>query len=224
MLRWILSCIVLLYFSFSHAQDVEVPGYVVLNSGDTLKGTVILRGYLSAPDSVQFSGRHYTVADCKAFAAGPDVYKRWTVKMDLSYYDDIEHTIYNADSVLTTTVFLKQIHTTKNLELFKFHQFDWRRVLQPQKKKQHFYLLDKANETMTELLVKYRAPDKHKSEFRGTGGEMSVAGQTLNIYRDQLYAYFDFSNERKLKRKVDRLFYSEPTLIAIITEIDSKIK
>jgi hypothetical protein len=207
------------------------PGYVVLDSGDTLRGHLkLLEGYASAPVSIGLSategtpGKGYSVRECKAFAVGEDVYERATVTMNMSYLDEMDMNVLYQDSMLTQTLFLRRIYKGKNLSLLKYHNGEETGFFRAKNVKTHFFVQDP--EKTQELIMAYNnRPIKSvaydPSDFDRSSRAMR---QIRPIYRDQLRIYFDWIREKKLVRRIDASEYREDHLLKIITEIDGKFR
>ena len=80
-----IACIAVIAVHAQHATafvpfspDRLVPGYVVLNDGDTISGKIQLVGYQTALDYVYFSdeksaARKFSVDDCMAFGTEGEI-------------------------------------------------------------------------------------------------------------------------------------------------------
>lgn len=224
--RLIPLLILILFATLSRAQNTQ--GYVVLESGDTLKGIVkLLDGYRSAPQLITLeasgaaSAPYYSVKECKAFAIGDDEYIRATVTMDMSYFTSIDLTILYEDSTLTQTVFLKRIYKGKNISLLKYYDGQELGAFRAVNVKMHFFVQDA--DKVQELIMKYtNAPTKSVVRHFDVDRGSSAMRQIRPIFRDQLRMYFDWLTEKKLLRKLDGSDYTEYHLLKLIPLIDQK--
>ena len=224
--RLIFLLLAILATFLAHAQGGL--GYILLKEGDTLRGDVRLKeGYPSAPRIVGFAGTesalpaNFSANDCKSFRIGNDVYHSATVTMDMSYFSGLDdYKILNADSTLTRTIFLKEVYKGKHLTLLKYYNGAESGFFTKPNVKLHLFIND--GENTRELIMKYTyAPDKGPFDFERGSRAMR---QLRPIYRDQLRMYYDWTQERKLTRKIDASEYSEENLLIIIKEIDGKFR
>jgi hypothetical protein len=228
--RIILLLAMMLSGMASFAQHPLVPGYMVVNSGDTLRGFIKLRGHATAPDGITFSkesqgpGVHYSIENCSAFGTNDELYLRRAVKMDMSVMNKLDFRIHYQDSTLLDTVFLKRVYAGKTYSLFKYFDGNESGFLQEDKKKIHYFLFD--GEQMRELVINFVDPTKNNKSM--TYAELAIGANdqrtTRPFYREQLSVYFDPKKERVLKRKLQGLEYEERPLMKFIALMDSKQK
>ena len=208
------------------SQNRLVPGYVVLNDGDTLKGNIQMVGYQTAPDYVYFSDgkssvRRFSVEECAAFGTDEGVYQRWAVKMDMSCMNTMDYVIHFEDSTVVDTVFLKLAFKGPAYSLFKFYRGNENGFMKPEKEKMHYFIHDVRNNTMQELIRKFSNPGKGTSMFDNRENFLHGTNrQEFAVYKDQLYSYFDRASERKLSRRVANMAYIQKDLIAIFKALN----
>ena len=205
-----------------------VPGYVVLNDGDTLTGKIHTVGYQTAPEYVFFSDeksatRRFSVDECAAFGNEDGVYERWSVKMEMSFMNRIDYIIHNEDSTLLDTVFLKRAYNGTTFSLYKYYRGNESGFLKAEDEKMHFFIHDKRNGTMQELILKFRNPYKGTTKFTTVPSFRDLkVKEPVNIYRDQLLAYFGLPTG-KLRKKIERVAYTENDLSKILKELNTYI-
>jgi hypothetical protein len=223
------NCLAALFLFFSVNVFAQKPGYVVLNSGDTLHGYVkLLDGYLSAPLSIGLSdakkgpAKSYTVEGCKAFGAGEDVYERATVTLDMSYLTNIDRHILYEDSTLTKTVFLRRIYKGRNIHLLKYYEGTEKGFVRTYDVKTHFFIQQGGQ--IQALIMKFKyAPRRQIFQFDLQRGITAVRIK-YPFYRDQLKMYYDFITEKALVKKIDNSDYDEEMLLDIMPLIDKKFR
>jgi hypothetical protein len=210
-MRLLLSLLAVFMAFALHAQ--KQPGYVLLDNGDTLTGSIRLKQ--KEPLIVTFwnnDATEYSVKNCKAVSLnGKDNYERWTVRMDMSHMSKEDYVIHCEDSVRTSTVLLKQLYKGKTISLFHCYEL-----------KDHFFLYN--GKEMQELIVKYVGPDPKINPIAAAtiNGQWSVREERA-IYKDQLRMYLDDEKDRKLKYRLDEAEYRRRDLLPIIVAIDKKL-
>jgi len=224
--RLIFLLLAILATFLAHAQ--AGPGYIILNEGDTLRGEVQLKqGYPGAPRIVGFAGTesaapaNFSVDECKGFCIGNNVYQRATVTMDMSHLANIDLIILNEDILQTQTVFLRQLFKGKYFTLLHYYDGDEEGFFQHSNIKRHFFI-NNGDSTM-ELVMKYQYASRKDRGLNVERGSWAIR-QVRPIFRDQLKLYYDWMNDRRLRKKIDASLYREDHLIKIIKEIDSKYR
>jgi hypothetical protein len=98
------------------AQKNFVPGYVITNSGDTVRGRINYQGWTHNPRSIQFQlaegaeTRDYTVNNLRSFeVTGKDNYRSAVVQRSTKPIDISQLKVGYSDTVLTDTVFLRLV-------------------------------------------------------------------------------------------------------------------
>lgn len=131
-----LTATLLLSFIFitSFSQKNIQPGYIVLPSKDTVRGSIDYRNWEKNPTQIRFSpstseSRTYTISDIEAFGVtGMDYYRKVIVKVDDNPIRIQDVSTYHDDLVQEQTVFLRILvegsaFTLYELENFKTHYF-----------------------------------------------------------------------------------------------------
>ena len=90
------------------------PGKVVLNNGDTLTGEINNRQWPVNPQKISFQSgniqKELTIEECKYFEiTGISKYERFTVTADMRQIEASKVQEDIQDSIVTVTVFLKQL-------------------------------------------------------------------------------------------------------------------
>lgn len=204
-------------------------GYIVLKEGDTLRGELTVKqGYPNAPRIVGFAGtesaaaQEFSIHDCIAFVIGNNVYQRATVTMDMSYLSSSnDYRILYEDSMLTQTIFLKQVYKGKYFTLLKYFNGDETGFIRQPNIKLHFFIND--GEKTQELIMKYSNMPYKDHPFDNELGSRAMRLQRP-IYHNQLRMYYDWFKEKKLRKKIEYSEYREDHLVSIIKEIDSKYR
>lgn len=188
-------------------------GYILTENGDSLTGSLSSRHITNFNDSFLFAAGMtdqkiwYTAKGCRGFGTfkPDDKYERWTVSMDMSYFDRDMYLI-NKDSVATGAYFLKIIYKGSRISLYYYKD--------PIVLKEHYFI--RSGETMEELIEKYREP----TLIEALKPDKSPNYIIVYVFRDQLYKYFDWQHNGKLKSKVDVAEYFYPKMISIAKDID----
>ncbi|TKK69224.1 hypothetical protein FC093_07865 [Ilyomonas limi] len=126
MKKTIVLALCCLVFITSYAQKNMKEGFVVLNSGDTLKGFIDYREWYKNPGSILFGVanagdmRRYKLKDITCFAVdGSEMYQRYYVKMSMDRI--LMGNIGEKDtSSRMDTVFLKVLQTGNKVTLFSY--------------------------------------------------------------------------------------------------------
>ena len=197
----------------SHGQKMTT-GYIINENGDSITGHISTRDMKNYSDSLLFDQDNggkkvFSTKDCKGFGSfkPAEKYQRWAVTMNMSYFDKDMYLI-NAGSVKTGTYFLKNIYSGAHVSLYYYKD--------PVTFKEHFFI--RSGDSVEELIQKYREPTLAEALRPGRSPNYII----VYIFRDQLYKYFDWQHNRKLKLKVDFAEYFYPKMMSIIKEIDSE--
>jgi hypothetical protein len=195
----------------SHGQKMAA-GYIVKENGDSLMGHISTRDMKNYSDTLLFEQANggkkvFSTKDCKGFGSfkPAEKYERWTVTMDMSYFDKDMYLI-NAGSIKTDTHFLKNIYSGTHVSLYYYED--------PVSFKEHFFI--RSGDSMEELIQKYREPTLAEALRPGRSPNYVI----VYIFRDQLYKYFDWEHNPKLKLKIDFAEYFYPKMVSIIKAID----
>jgi hypothetical protein len=207
----------LLLFSISGTQlfsQKMIPGYILTDKGDSLMGYISGQDIKNYRDSFLFQPAtgdriFYNIKDCKGFGSfkPAEKFERWTVTIDMSYFDKDLYLI-NADSTRTGVFFLKNIYSGSAVSLYYYKDMT--------NFKEHFFI--RSGNSMEELIQKFREPTLIEALRPGRSPNYII----VYIFRDQLYKYFDWQNNQKLKSKVDFAEYFYPKLVSIVKEIDNE--
>lgn len=183
-------------------------GYVVKNSGDTVKGYVNFKERSQNPKSVNFRiqpnglEQAFTIRDCKAFAIDKfESYRRAVVKISLSDVQ-IGHLSSGVDtSSKTDTVFLKILADGKNVTLYSYTD----------KIKKRFYIQDKNSSVANELI---RNVYNHPSD-----GKLVI---TDNVFAKQLKEIIEKYGAQTEVASLEGVKYSDKELKTIVYAINKK--
>lgn len=148
-MRKICSLAVLLFACcLMNAQQKYKPGYVVLNSNDTLWGEIEDKYWTTNPSQINFKGKEttsYTVPDLKAFGiTGNDQYVRYTVSYQQTADDLNEATDMFQGPEVKETVWLKLIYKS-NISLYSLETV-----------KRPYFFIEKGQNGIQELIYRVR--------------------------------------------------------------------
>ncbi|MCX6207450.1 MAG: hypothetical protein NTZ19_14500 [Bacteroidetes bacterium] len=110
-LKFLATLILSSLFLFGQAQNNYSSGWVLLNSGDTIKGSILNKDWAANPKEIKFRKDNivtYTTNDLKSFGInGESIYQRHSVKYHLIPNDESAKYATNEDLVDSTIVWLK---------------------------------------------------------------------------------------------------------------------
>ena len=188
------------------AQSNYHEGYVLKNSGDTLKGFIDYREWDQSPKSIDFkinkddkADMKFNVEDIKGFQiSGMENYVRYSgyISMNGTRFPNLP--VGNDTSKMQATIFLKQLTTGDHITLF-YHNDE---------RKTRFFVAE-GNSTPVEL--KY---------YQYYSDERNVIEK--NLYKGQLIFYINKYNlsEARLMAKAEQTRYSESELEAMVDQIN----
>ncbi|MBY0480759.1 MAG: hypothetical protein K2Q21_05335 [Chitinophagaceae bacterium] len=112
MFQRLLATLILIFsFSFIHAQTNFSSGWVVLNSGDTIRGEILEKDWNINPKEIKFKKVNtvtYKISDLKAFGInGESLYQRFAIIYHLLPIDEAVNYATNQNLYDTDTVWLK---------------------------------------------------------------------------------------------------------------------
>ncbi len=188
----------------SMAQKNFLPGYVILNNGDQVKGEIDYRNWDQNPIRISFRSaangieQSFTKSDLRGFfIEGKDKYERAYVTLDMNPVALNELTYGSADLTSTDTVFLRLLVEGNRLNLYEYVDF-----------KQHFFIRPLQGE-ITELLYKVKLHPE-------SGGIV-----TNSVYRSQLKKYFTENPvPEKKTRLADQLNYDLNSLVKFVSMLN----
>jgi hypothetical protein len=200
-------------FIHTYSQKM-IPGYILTEKGDSMNGTIAIQHIKNFSDSFLFvptaSNKKMwcTVGDCQGFGSykPEEKYERWSVSMDMSYFDKDMYLI-NKDSVREGRYFLKNIYRGSRISLYYYKD--------PVIMKEHYFI--RSGDSIEELVEKYREP----TLIEALKPNQSPNYIIVYIFRNQLYKYFDWQHNSKLKTKVDVAEYFYSKMIAIARDIEA---
>ena len=149
MMRKICSLgILLIVCSLVQAQQKYKPGYVVLNSNDTLWGEIEDKDWSTNPTSINFRGKEtatYGVPDLKSFGiTGNDQYVRYAVSYQQTADDLNEATDLFQGPEVRETVWLKLIYKS-NISLYSLETAS-----------RPYFFIEKGHNGIQELIYRVR--------------------------------------------------------------------
>jgi hypothetical protein len=196
----LLSFIYLTTFSQKNIQ----PGYIVLPSKDTVRGSIDYRNWEKNPTQIRFSqsaseSRIYTINDIEAFGVtGMDYYRKATVKVDDSPVRISDVGIYSEELVHDQTVFLRILAEGAAFTLYELVNF-----------KTHYFIA-KAGGPVEELSYKLIKTDQTNDVI------------TYNDFRVQLKKLISTNGNLSYEQTiaVDKLNYKEKDLVKFVSQMN----
>lgn len=209
-LKFLATFVFISLFLFVQAQNNYSSGWVVLNNGDTLKGSVLNKDWTANPKEIKFKKDNivtYTTNDLKAFGInGESIYQRHTIKYHLLPNDESAKYATNEQLIDTTTAWLKLI-VSSNISLGEY------------KGNNRFYYYSIKNNTADELVyakgIKSFIDQKYINDSRyGTN-----AVEENLTFRQQL---FELNNSAKgdISAIISTTEYTSPNLAATFNKLN----
>jgi len=210
MIQTALTLWMICVFQVAYSQENFMPGYVIKPDGDTLKGSIDYRNWLSNPDKIFFKGESsetryaYTPMEIKGFRVADELYQSATVEVEVTSDQVNELTPYADLNIEVVTTFLQTIVKGEK-GLYSYKDF--------QGKEQFYYQLD----STFELLI-------HKRYIKDTGKKNLIIEN--KTYIGQLTVYFqdcramvpDINRTRYTKRSLEKLFLSYYDWMGLLPE------
>lgn len=204
-----LTAILLLSFFFGTAfsQKNLLPGYIVLPSKDTVRGSIDYRNWEKNPTQIRFSQspsetRTYTISDIEAFGVtGMDYYRKATVRVDDNPIRISDISIYTEELIHDQTVFLRILAEGKELTLYELVNF-----------KTHYFIA-KAYGAVEELGYRLIKDDQTNNII------------THNDFRIQLKKLISANGSLSYEQSiaVDKLNYKEKDLVKFVSQINGSL-
>jgi len=199
------TCLLLFIFITAFSQNNILPGYIVLPSKDTVRGSIDYRNWEKNPKQIRFSPstsdfKSYTIDDIDAFGVtGMDYYRKATVTMDDNPVRISDVSTYTQELIQKQTVFLRILTEGKELTLYEFVNF-----------KPHYFIA-KAGESPEEL------------GYRLIKDDNTSTIATHNDFRIQLKKLVSVNGNLSVEqsRKIDQLNYKEKDLVKFVSETNS---
>jgi hypothetical protein len=201
-----LTVTLLLSFLFvtTFSQKNILPGYIVLPSKDTVKGSIDYRNWEKNPSQIRFSqspseSRSYTINDIKAFGVtGKDYYRKATVRVDDNPVRISDVSIYSEELVHDQTVFLRILAEGNEFTLYELVNI-----------KTHYFIA-KAGDSIEELSYKVIKDDQTSN----------IA--THNDFRIQLKKLVSSNGNLSYEQSlaIDQLNYKENDLVNFVSHMN----
>lgn len=192
-------CFCFFFFSFCHGQKNFKPGYVVLNSRDSLRGEIDYGNWDYNPKTVTFREKGntqvYKIADLPGFGVdGEDVYQRYIVSFHNSPAELATAKKNFGEELITDTVWLRLLYTGEK-KLYELNTGD----------RPYFFIHDK-EDNPRELIFRVRLTD-------GV------------LYRDEQYknlltTYIPENDNGSLTRILEKLDYRQKDLVEFFEKIN----
>jgi hypothetical protein len=191
-------------FVTTFSQKNILPGYIVLPSKDTVKGSIDYRNWEKNPSQIRFlqsssESRTYTINDIEAFGVtGRDYYRKASVTVDDNPVRIQDVSIYSEELVHPQTVFLRILTEGNDFTLYELVNF-----------KTHYFIA-KAGGAIEELSYKLIKNDQTNNiatynDFRIQLKKMVSANENLSVEQSQA---------------IDQLNYNEKDLIKFVSQIN----
>jgi hypothetical protein len=209
-LRFLATVLFITFFICSQAQKNYTAGWVLLNSGDTLKGSVLNKDWAANPKEIKFKKDNiitYSISDLKAFGIdGESIYQRHTVKYHLFPNDEASMYAPNEELIDSATAWLKLL-VSSNISLGEY------------KANNRSYFYEIKNNIAEELVygkgIKSFTEKKYANDPRfGTN-----AVEENFSYKQQL---FDLNNSSKvdISSTISTTEYTSSSLTAIFNKLN----
>lgn len=189
-------------------QGVFTPGYVVLNSGDTLNGLVMDEQWLYAPDQVNFkesetsTPRTFNARELKAVSSPYDTYERYVVAYDPDDLRAKNLPRTRDPKWVTDTLLLKLLYKSK-YSLYKTTTNNGRL---------HFFLAADTSKTSAPVIEELL----YREWIVATGSEMMM----INERWKQQLINMTFSCGEQLNNQIKIGRYNEKDLTKLIAAIN----
>ena len=197
-----LKACLLLAASFSfiavNAQKKLKDGYIVLKTGDTIRGKIDYRNWEKNPAQIQFDNSqgvvNYRPADISYFeATGEDSYESHVITKDMRPLDINQLSDDQSDLLVMDTAFLRVLVTGSKVKLYEFVDF-----------KPHFFIQQTGENKIEELSYK-----KYLNEKNGNLVE-------INSYRNQLTTLaIKLNASQDIPKKIEKISYKAQDLRSI---------
>jgi hypothetical protein len=201
-----LTATLLLSFTFVtiFSQKNILPGYIVLPSKDTVRGSIDYRNWEKNPTQIRFSqspseSRSYTISDIEAFGVtGMDYYRKATVRVDDNPVRLSDIIVYSEELIQDQTVFLRILAEGKELTLYELVNF-----------KTHYFIA-KGGGPVEELSYKLIKDDQTNNIV------------TKNDFRVQLKKLISSNGSLSYEQSlaIDQLNYKEKDLVNFVSQVN----
>ncbi len=185
------------------AQKNFLPGYVINNGSDTLRGLIDYRSWEENPYRISFKTstgieQTYTVADLKGFVVeGKDKYERSDIERDMNLVTLRDLSYGSKDSTLKEMIFLRVLVEGDRISLYEFVDF-----------KVHFFVKPH-NANLEELT--------YKTSLHPQTGALV----TNNGFRRQLQSYMVDPISNLNIQAASRLEYESTSLIKFVRGLNN---
>jgi hypothetical protein len=208
MKKTILLSIAILGISAIYGQRNFQPGYIVRNSGDTVRGLIDYKGWEKNPSRIVFkeastSSEHtYTKSDISEFVIdGMDKYVRANVSMDMNPVTTqvLTGILNTKDSILMDTVFLRVLVDGDLVDLFEFVN-----------NKPHYF-------------IRYNAEEPFELGYSVSYNEGTGSLVSADIYRQQLKSILEILNidSEEKTNEIDNLRYDASSLSKFVKRLNN---
>lgn len=193
-----------LFFAAS-AQKNFLPGYIVLQGKDTLRGQLNYRDWEKNPTQVQFAppsaaARVCTVQDLEAFGVdGLDHYRKVTVLIDANPVEVTDVSGYSRELIRSQTVFLRILASGNNLDLYEYVDF-----------KPHYFIAQPGG-PVEELSYKVMQDSL-------SGGTAVRKYKDFQVQLKKLLASRGLTYEQSIS--IDKLDYKAKDLVKFVSEVN----
>lgn len=189
-------------------------GLIVTTSGDTLKGAISIKKNPGSRDSLHFKKNEesdelaFSWSSLKYFKTDDgDECLVCTVKRNLEFIDPYTFNINLQDSVKTEAIPLTTVYKGAHLSLYKFYG-----------PSDYYFICD--GKRVVQLVQTYRYLTTNEKYFY----QSRVPRYIINyLYRNQLYEFYDFDEDRKMTNLLENTDYAESPLKTLISKLDKRI-
>lgn len=187
--------------SLCFSQDNYLPGFVIRNNGDTLKGFIDYRNWRVNPKEINFKSTidsnptSFIPINIKEFSVKDEVYSSGIVEVEISPVEESRLDYDPNQKIRTDTIFLQTLFRG-NKCLYYYMNSNGR---------ENFYISNKNSEPELLIYKKYLVKQGTTSLVR-----------TRNDYIGQLK--FFFSDNPKIQSKIENASYSKKDMIRLFQE------
>lgn len=195
------------------AQKNEKPGWVKLNSGDTLNGTILVNEWNRNPNKLVFKQQTVTtfsISDLQSFGISADnlLYRRYSIERHLTPINESSDLPQNENAVDTATVWLKVLVNGK-IPLAEYTNND----------RNYFYYIknNRANELIYSKGIKGFDDEKYRGDPR-FGTRSIIENQE---YKKQIINLSTGDNElADINRDINNLDYNTFSLTGVFNTMN----
>ncbi|MBL0271334.1 MAG: hypothetical protein IPP99_22275 [Chitinophagaceae bacterium] len=199
---------------FSQFEKYQ-EGYLVLVTGDTIRGQLSWKKNSTPSDKVNFKKHELDHPQVYTWALIAEILDKdkqqemmvVNVKRNLEYIRDLDYTIMLKDSTAEGPVPLRPLYRGKKLSLYTLYD------------KSSFFFVYDGNQ-VKQLAQKYRYLTSNERMFDYENGRRF---HITDEFKGVLAAYYDFSDDRKMRFLLANTLFEDRSMKVLISKMDSKM-